>query len=766
MSSATPRYPNRIKEHIHAAGYKVREITAELNVPERTMRDYLTGRTSMPREYLDALAAILGCSVEDLTLTSPVASSFWSVPYQRNPFFTGREELLAQLYTVLHKNRTVAITQAHALCGLGGIGKTQIVLEYAYRYRDEYQAVFWVKSDTRENLLSDFLALATLLNLPEQHAQDQANTLAAIQRWMQHQTAWLLIFDNADDLTFVKNFLAPGFRGHILLTTRTQALGRLAHRLDVEVMGPETGALFLLRRAGLIGPDAPLDDVSIEERDLAGELAREMGGLPLALDQAGAYMEESPYSLAGYLNLYRKERLALLKRRGGIIEDHPEPVATTWSISFDEVERANPAAADLLRLCAFLDPDAIPEELFREGGAALGPNLAAVGASDLALNEPIEVLWRYSLIRRHTSLQMLSLHRLVQVVLKETMNPETQRIWVDHAVRAMHLAFPAHVDPGCWETCQRLLPQVQNCSQLIKQWALHSPEAAALLHQAAYYLGERGGYAEAEALYRQALSIREESLGSDHLDTAQSAYNLARLHADQGRYADAEQLYLQSLAIRERALGPEHPAIAQCLNGLALLYWFWEKYEQSEQLYLRALPLYQQFLGPEHPDTAHCMNNLALLYVTQAKYSEAERLHRQVLTTRQAVLPRTHPDTAQSLQNLACLYMTQGNPNNYGQAEQLLLQSLAMREQILGPDHPQTAKSLHNLALLYEAKGNYAEAEQLYRRVLLIRERVLGRANPKTLVTVEDYATLLRKIHREDQAAQLEARLKLSEAIL
>src|SRR6266568_5418071 len=232
------------------------------------------------------------------------------------------------------------------------------------------------------------------------------------------------------------------------LTTRTQALGRLAHRLDVEVMGPETGALFLLRRAGLIGPDAPLDDVSIEERDLAGELAREMGGLPLALDQAGAYMEESPYSLAGYLNLYRKERLALLKRRGGIIEDHPEPVATTWSISFDEVERANPAAADLLRLCAFLDPDAIPEELFREGGVALGPDLAAVGASDLTLNEPIEVLWRYSLIRRHTSLQMLSLHRLVQVVLKETMNPETQRIWVDHAVRAMHLAFPAHVDPG------------------------------------------------------------------------------------------------------------------------------------------------------------------------------------------------------------------------------------------------------------------------------------------------------------------------------
>jgi tetratricopeptide (TPR) repeat protein len=764
MSSALPRYPNRIKEHIHAAGYTIREITVELRIPERTMRDYLTGRTAMPREYLEALAVILGCSLEDLLSTSLAASSFWSVPYQRNAFFTGREELLAQLYTALHKNGTVAITQAHALCGLGGIGKTQIVLEYAYRYRDEYQAVMWVKSDTRENLLSDFLALATLLNLPEHYAQDQESIVAAIHRWMQHQTAWLLIFDNADDLTFVRNFIAPGSRGHILLTTRAQALGRLAHRLDVESMSPETGALFLLRRAGLISPNASLDDVSGEELDQAFELVRELGGLPLALDQAGAYMEESQYALAGYLGLYRKERGVLLKRRGGMIEDHPESVATTWSLSFDVVEQVNPAATDLLRLCAFLDPDAIPEELLHEGAAALGPVLTQVTADDLKLNQAIEALWRYSLLRRHTGLHMLSLHRLVQVVVKETMNQEIQRLWVERVISAMQLAFPSTVEPGCWDTCQRLLPQIQNCSQLIEQWTVRSSEAAALLHQAAYYLGERGGYPKAEVLYCQALSIRGENLGQDHLDTAQSAYNLARLYADQGRYADAEQLYLQVLVTRERAFGPEHPAIAQCLNSLALLYWFWDRYEQSEALYLRALPMYQQLLGPEHPDTAHCMNNLGLLYVTQAKYTEAERLHRQVLTTRQAVLPPAHPDTAQSLQNLACLYMVQGDPNNFAEAEQLLLRSLAMREQILGPDHPQTAKSLHNLALLYEAKGNYAEAEQLYLRVLLIREHALGKANPKTRATVEDYATLLRKMHLEDKAEQLQARLKLPEA--
>jgi tetratricopeptide (TPR) repeat protein len=766
MSNALPKYPNRIKEQIHAVGYTIREITEELNIAERTMRDYLTGRTAMPRTYLEALARVLGCTCEELLLPSSAPSSIWNVPYQQNAFFTGREDILTQLYAALHQKGTVAITQAHALCGLGGIGKTQIVLEYAYRYRDEYDAVLWVKSDLRENLLSDFLTLATLLNLPEQHAQDQKTRISAIQRWMQQHTAWLLIFDNADDLESVRQFIAPGSRGHIVLTTRAQALGRLADRLVVEIMDPETGALFLLRRAGLLGLEASLHDVSIEERDLACQLVQELGGLPLALDQAGAYIEETLSSLAGYLDIYRQQRFALLRRRGGVIEDHPESVATTWSLSFEAVERMNPAATDLMRLCAFLDPDAIPEELLAAGATALGPVLAPVATDPFRLNQAIEALWRYSLLRRHTSSHMLSLHRLVQVVLKESMSMELQQTWVERAIGALHLAFPSYVEPTCWETCQLLLPQVQQCSQLIDQWSIHSAEASTLLHQAAYYLGERGAYAEAEALYRQALSMRTECLGPEHLDTAQSRYNLARLSADQGRYAEAEQFYLQVLATRERIMGFEHPAIAQCLNSLALLYWFWEKYEQAEQLYLRALPMYQRLLGSKRPDTAHCMNNLALLYVTRAHYTEAERLHRQVLAIRQEVLPPVHPDTAQSLQNLACVYLAQGDPAMYEHAERLLLQSLAIREHVLGPEHPQTAKSLHNLALLYEVQGNDMEAEQLYQQALHIREQVHGRANPKTLATVEDYARLLRKMHREDEAVQLEAYPKLEETAL
>ncbi len=180
------------------------------------------------------------------------APSLWTIPYPRNPFFTGRQELLTYVHDQLYQTTAVAVTQAQAICGLGGIGKTQVVLEYAYRYRQEYQAIFWVKADTRENLLADFLAIASLLQLPEQSAGDRAVTAAAVRHWFQLHERWLLILDNADDLMLVREFLPSGHQGHVLLTTRMQALGGLAYGVQVEEMDQEIGVLFLLRRAGLL----------------------------------------------------------------------------------------------------------------------------------------------------------------------------------------------------------------------------------------------------------------------------------------------------------------------------------------------------------------------------------------------------------------------------------------------------------------------------------------------------------------------------------
>jgi hypothetical protein len=301
----------------------------------------------------------------------------WSVPYRRNPFFAAQEAILTQLRTALTVNKTAALTQRatpQAISGLGGIGKTQIALEYAYRYGQEYQAVLWAQADSREALVLAYSKLASPLDLPEKDVTDKSVVVEAVKQWLATHNHWLLILDNADEIALVDDFLPEVVPGHVSLTTRAQAHGTLAQGLAVQEMKPVKGALLLLRRAKVLAVDAALEQAPEADRTAALKLAKELGGLPLALDQAGAYIEETGCGIEGYIQRYQRQRTTHLKRRGKLVTDHPEPVATTWLLSFTKVEEVNRAAADLLRLCAFMHPDAIPEELFvAEGRSGFRP---------------------------------------------------------------------------------------------------------------------------------------------------------------------------------------------------------------------------------------------------------------------------------------------------------------------------------------------------------------------------------------------------------
>jgi hypothetical protein len=233
----------------------------------------------------------------------------WTVPYQRNPFFTGREDSLKNLYETLRIGKTAALVQPRALSGLGGIGKTQSAVEYAYRYYSDYpEAILWVRSESHETLISDFVAIASALDLPEKDEQDQNRVVDAVKRWLKDHADWLLVFDNVDDLALIKNFMPSARRGHILLTTRIQALGGVAQGVEMEKMEPEEGALLLLRRANIIAPEAFLEAAPEADRALAMNISQVMDGLPLALDQAGAYIEETRCNLSDYLDFYQQRR--------------------------------------------------------------------------------------------------------------------------------------------------------------------------------------------------------------------------------------------------------------------------------------------------------------------------------------------------------------------------------------------------------------------------------------------------------------------------
>ncbi len=673
--------------------------------------------------------------------------SLWNVPYRRNAYFTGREDILKRLSEALRTGKPAALTQPQAISGLGGIGKTQSAVEYAYRYYNDYQAVLWITAATRDTIITSFLDLARLLNLPEKDDQDQTIIVQAVKHWLEHHDDWLLIVDNADDVVLTDEFLPTGDTGHILLTTRAQAPGILAEGINVEKMGTEEGMLLLLRRAKVLAKETPLVQASETDRGAAERIVKEMDGLPLALDQAGAYIEETHCSVSAYLDSYRQRQAELLQRRGGTGKEHPDPVATTWSLSFEKVERLNPMATDLLRVCAFLAPDAIPEDLLLEGASALGEGIQPLVTDATRLNDALGVLLCYSFVKRDPHERTLSIHRLVQEVLKASMNKQTSRAWAERAVRAINLAFPDPDDVSLWELCERLLPHALVGASLIEEFRLESPEASYLLNQTAVFLYRRAQYPQAEPLYLHSLAIREQQLGPEHLYTATSLNNLAILYRAQGKYEKAEPLYLRSLTIFEQQLGPAHPDTATSLNNLARLYREQGKYEQAEPLYLRSLAIVEQQLGPEHPNTATCLNNLAGLFAEQGKYEQAEPLYLRSLAIREQQLGPEHPNTATSLNNLAELYREQGK---YKQAESLYLRALTIVEKQLGPQHPNTAISLNNLALLYHRQGKYEQAAALYLRALAIVEKQLRPEHPNTTTIRKLYHTLLKDIQSKE----------------
>ena len=665
--------------------------------------------------------------------------------------------MLLRLRTQLQAGQATALSQPQAISGLGGIGKTQIAVEYAYQHRQDYQAILWTRADTQEALVSGYVEIAQHLNLPQKDEQDQTLVVKAVLHWFKTQRQWLLILDNADDLKVVREFLPPTSGGHILLTTRAQAVGRLASRLEVETMDPDMGALLLLRRATLIAPDALLEVALPSDVAFAQEISRELGGLPLALDQAGAYLEETGCGLADYQHLYQRRSADLLAERRGLVDDHPLPVAATWSLSFARVEERNGAAADLLCLCSFLAPDAIPETIVTEGAKHLGPQLASVGADPYLLNQAIEALRAYSLVRREASSDrgpLLSVHRLVQAVLKDQMDEQSRQQWAERAVRAVNEAFP-WVEYPTWLQCDRLLPHALVCATWIEQQQLTVPAATRLLIQAGIYLKERARYAEAELLYQRALAIDEQQVGSQHPDTAASLANLAELYRVQGKYEQAEPLHLRALAIHEQQVGPEHPDVATDLNNLALLYADQGKYEQAEPLHQRALAIREQQLGPQHPDTVGSHNNLALLYADQGKYEQAEPLLVRALAIHEQQVGPQHPYMAASLGNLAALYYAQGK---YEQAEPLFQRALAIHEKALGSEHPNTASSLSYLAALYYAQGKYEQAEPLFQRALAIHEKALGSEHPNMAASMGNLAELYRVQGKYEQAEPLHQR--------
>ncbi len=749
------------------------EALAEaLGTSSQTISRWERSATFPQAHYRLQLSRFFGVSPEELfgtlegqnsLFSEKSAQRIWHVPHLRNPYFTGREVVMDYLHELLQFGRTDAC-RLFAVTGMGGIGKTQTVIEYTYRYASEYEAVLWIKADSRQTFLSEIVSLAQVIKLPVEQGQNPFQVVEMVKQWLKEHARWLFVFDNVEDFDHIAEFLPTRGIGHLLFTSRRQATGRFALRVCLEDMESEEGALLLLRRGKILSLETSLSELPEPQRLTALKLCELMGGLPLALDQAGAFIEESGCDLQTYHDLYVQRTAALLQWRSHSPLDYPHAISTAIGFSVKRIEQSEPLAADLLRLCAFLHPDAIPEELLMTD-AFPDFSLHPVLSDSLLLQQMLVVLLQHSLLKRHADAKTLLMHRLVQVVLKESLDQESLRQWAGWAVAVVNQSVPCVEEVITWQRCQRLLPQMMACVELIEEFNIVSEPAGRLLHETAAYLMEHAQYVQAQRCILRAVTVRRHLLGEEHPQTADSLNHLAELFYYQGDYQQAEDYHQQALKIRESVLGPDHHAVATSLNNLAGIYCMQRRYEQAEPLYERALGIRERVFGPQHLDVAESLQNLAYLYVHQARYTQAEPLYRrclmlcqqhlgtdhaylttilnslgnllvkqgalhqaevlyqQALDICQRCFPTQHPRVALTYANLAELSCLRGN---LVQAEALYQQALAIQEQLLGTEHSRTSQSLYGLGNLYSMQGRYALAKEFYQRTLFIWERTLG----------------------------------------
>jgi tetratricopeptide (TPR) repeat protein len=573
----------------------------------------------------------------------------------RNRAFTGRADLLDRLHqqltaatvdavavTALPTDPPATAADADAppqvLHGLGGVGKTHLALEYAHRHAADYPIRWWVAAEQPAAIPGQLATLAGQLGIPE-HA-DQSETVAALRAELGRRGGWLLLFDNAEDPHDLQPYWPPTEAGGwVLVTSRNPNWQPLAATMPVDVLPRADAVAFFRQRAGMDKADAD-------------RLAEALGDLPLALEQAAAYLEQTHTPPGTYLQLLRTRAPELFAL--GRPATSEQTIATTWSVSLRRLHAEAPAAEDLVRLCAYLAPDDIPRSLLEEHPDLLPEPLTVAVRDPVAFGQALGALGRYSLAS--ITDEGVSVHRLVQSVVRHALSGDQATAWAAAAVALVAAAFPDQADDAdTWPVATSLLPHALTVTDAHAPEAADATATARLLHRVTDYLWGRGEYAQAKPLAERALAVCEQRLGADHPDTATSLNNLAGVLRAQGDLQGARTLRERALAIREARLGADHPDTAQTLNNLAIDLHDQGNFDAARRLHERALAIWEARLGVDHPDTATSLTNLAGVLRAQGDLQGARTLHQRALAIYEARLGADHPDTVRSRQRLAAV---------------------------------------------------------------------------------------------------------------
>lgn len=613
----------------------------------------------------------------------------------------GRSEDLQALEDALDEADSAGI-RSHVIHGLGGIGKTRLAVEHAWACRSRYRAVLFVLADSPEGLNSGLAALARkdLLDLPEREAPAESEVTGAVLRWLREHPGWLLILDNVDtkEAQLAVTRLLPALAGgQVLITSRRRDWPAGVGRQSLDVIALAAATDFLIQRTAKDRRREP-DDVPHALR-----LAELLDGLPLALEQAAAYISHTQMSIAEYLEVWESECDSVLKWYDEGVMQYPASLAITWQKTFREL---TPTATALLRLISWLAADPVPVQMLESGEKAIREAARQFDpGQEIAVRpvrEDMAELASLSLIGRQAG--AITVHPIVQEVIRSRIPQEEQALWIQSTLTLMNRYAPLQPDDAnTWPIWDPLRPHAMQILAHVAEKAV--PASYDIMHlttSLGIHCYGKGLYSDAEPLLRRALALDEQLYGGKGFGTSIGLFNLAVTLKESGRLEEAEPLMRRALLIAYDRSGDgnpllEHPNLTKQINGLALLLMETGRKEEGEDLIRKALSIDMDAFGEDHPFVARDLHNLSVVLISMGRAHEAEPLIRRSLELSRTTNGNTHPSTARRLQILASILREQGRLN---EAAPMVREALELFEQILGPDHPKTRSARQDLESL------------------------------------------------------------------
>jgi tetratricopeptide (TPR) repeat protein len=684
----------------------------------------------------------------------------------RNPRFVGREGLLTDVRGLLGNGPVVLLPSAEHQ--LGGTGRTQLAVEYAYRYADTYDLVWWIPAEQTAGMRAALVGLASELKLPE--ARDINRTLGAVRDALSRGEPyrnWLVVFENANRPEDIKPYLPSG-AGHVLVTSRNPRwTSEIAQAVAVPVFDRADSVDFLRRRT----PELSTGD--------AERLAERLGDVPMALDQAAAVRAAAGWSIDEYLRRY-DERAAELA--------FPTPIRVAWGLAADALDEASPAAFELLELCAFLASAPVSWELLWAARGLVSPGLARTVRVERRLKAALRLIGRYGLAELDPPGASLLVHPLVRGMLGQQLSSERHATLL-RSVRAMLAAAdPGDPDnPTHWSRYAAIVPHLVHSDVLGGE----AEEIRQLVISCIRFLYARGDWDSSRDLAAQAVARWRDSLGETDEQTLLASFHLANALRAVGRTADARALNAQTLRSQREVLGGDDETTLATANSVGADLRMQGHFGQARQLDADNLVRYRRLFGESFPTALRCANNLAVDLRLLGDFRGARALDEQVLRHRQMIFVEGHPETLSSRAGLAfdlfglgdyagaSALLANGHADALGadhpmalwagrfaaiaarrrglpQARELAATNVELYRQKFGDLNVETLGALVSLANCAREEGDFDEAHRLLERAVVRYHAVLGDEHPFTLAASADLAGVVRAVGRFAEARTID----------